>query len=217
LADTVKISWVDGTHEIELDGTKVEYHLDKNLTTVSTPVLKALISGTTTATTANKLVDSTKDFITNAYEGMLVFNTTDSTFAFVTVIDSTTTLTLSKDIMTSGEGYELWPTPTMKVMDFKQINESFTINCGLSGVNSTNDLIKLIGLAYNTDNEPLKFTWRERVFNDCWIKGISVIDIMSISGTTENGESQTFGSGQVNDDTLTYTITIMLIKGTKIA
>ena len=62
-------------------------------------------SGTTTSTTADKLVDSGQNFVTTVRVGAKVFNTTDSTTALVTAIDSNTTLSLSADIMTSGEDY----------------------------------------------------------------------------------------------------------------
>lgn len=63
-------------------------------------------SGTTTATTANKLVNANKTFDSSVLD-KLVFNTTDGTFAKVTAVDSATTLSLSADIMTTGEAYEI--------------------------------------------------------------------------------------------------------------
>lgn len=68
-------------------------------------------SGTTTSTTANKLVDSAQNFETTIDVGMIVKNTTDDTFAYVTAVDSNTTLSLSSDIMTSGEAYTIYATP----------------------------------------------------------------------------------------------------------
>ena len=63
-------------------------------------------SGTTTSTTANKLVDSGGDFVNIGIKaGMIVYNTTDSTEATVTAVDSATTLSLSADVFTSGEVY----------------------------------------------------------------------------------------------------------------
>ena len=68
----------------------------------------AFLSGTSTGTTANKLVDSGATFETNAVQiGDLVRNTTDSTTALVTAIDSETTLSLDTDIFTTGEAYEV--------------------------------------------------------------------------------------------------------------
>ncbi len=71
-------------------------------------------SGTTSATTANKLedTDSGKTFTSTVSVGMVVRNTTDTTFAHVTAIDSNTILSLDADIMTTGENYTIgaeWP------------------------------------------------------------------------------------------------------------
>ena len=65
------------------------------------------ISSSATATTVGKLVDSTQDFTTNLI-GYIVYNTTDSTVATVTSVDDANTLTLSADIMASGENYTLY-------------------------------------------------------------------------------------------------------------
>ena len=61
------------------------------------------LSGTNTSVTANKLVDSGATFETENIEvGDRVENTTDSTTALVTAIDSETTLSLDTDIFTAG-------------------------------------------------------------------------------------------------------------------
>jgi hypothetical protein len=65
------------------------------------------VSGTTTSTTANKLVDSTASFTSNLL-GYIVYNTSDSTVATVTAVDDANTLSLSADIMDSGEAYTLY-------------------------------------------------------------------------------------------------------------
>ena len=64
-------------------------------------------SGSASSTSTGKLVDSTKDFTTGVAIGDVVNNLTDSTTATVTAIDNSTTLSLSSDIMTSGENYEI--------------------------------------------------------------------------------------------------------------
>jgi len=65
------------------------------------------VSGTATATTTNKLVDSGAAFSSNLV-GFIVYNTTDSTVAKVTAVDSPTQLTLSANIMANGENYTLY-------------------------------------------------------------------------------------------------------------
>lgn len=62
-------------------------------------------SGTTTATTANKLEDSGASF--SGLVGYTVKNTTDTTYAQIKAVDSGTVLSLSTDIFTNGEGYEI--------------------------------------------------------------------------------------------------------------
>jgi len=64
-------------------------------------------SGTADGTTASKLVDSTAAFTGNL-TGYIVYNTTDNTAAYVTGVDSATQLSLSADIMASGEAYVLY-------------------------------------------------------------------------------------------------------------
>ena len=70
-------------------------------------------SGTATATTTNKLVDSAQNFTQTVQLRDLVVNTTDGTVAFVSAVDSDTTLSLvdvansASNIMASGEVYEI--------------------------------------------------------------------------------------------------------------
>ena len=76
--------------------------------TINIPnVSGASLSSTTTGTAANKLVDSTASFTSNLL-GYIVYNTTDSTVATVTAIDDANTLSLSADIMASGEAYTIY-------------------------------------------------------------------------------------------------------------
>ena len=70
-------------------------------------------SGTTDGTTASKLVQSGQNFITTVDIGMIVYNTTDSTYANVTAIDSDTTLSLDSDIMATAEAYTIYKTPKL--------------------------------------------------------------------------------------------------------
>ena len=62
-------------------------------------------SGTTDGTTANKLVDSTASFTSNLV-GYIVYSGTQ--IAKVTAVDDAGTLSLSADIMISGESYTLY-------------------------------------------------------------------------------------------------------------
>ncbi len=62
-------------------------------------------SGVTSATTATKLEDSTQNFLSTVSVGDLVRNTTDTTFALVTAVDSDTVLSVDSDIFTITENY----------------------------------------------------------------------------------------------------------------
>lgn len=80
-------------------------------------------SGTTDGTTANKLVHSGADFVSDAVKiGNVVANITDQTFATVTAIDSATTLSLSADIFVSGEVYTI-EGPRTRLMGWYQARD----------------------------------------------------------------------------------------------
>ena len=87
-------------------------------------LLDELDRGTTTSTTANKLVDSTQNFNTTAQVGSFIKNTTDSTTASVTAIDSDTTLSISSNIMASGENYILFAKPYV-VFELSELARDF--------------------------------------------------------------------------------------------
>lgn len=93
----------NGTQILIVDGTN-GYIYDTTYSTFFQ--IKQYSADTTDGTTANKLVDSGADFSGDGVQaGMIVYNTTDSTEATVTAVDSGTTLSLSSDIFTSGENY----------------------------------------------------------------------------------------------------------------
>ena len=68
-------------------------------------------SGTTTSTTANKLVDSSANFTSTVTVGDKIINQDSGATALVTNIDSTTSLTLDADIMVSGQEYTVDNSP----------------------------------------------------------------------------------------------------------
>lgn len=68
----------------------------------SIPYPAVVASGTNSSVTASKLVCSSGAFITkNVAVGDIVYNTTDSTAATVTAVDSETTLSLNANIFTA--------------------------------------------------------------------------------------------------------------------
>lgn len=75
--------------------------------------------GTATSTLLNSLVDATKDQFLSTDVGKWIYNSTDRTWAVVTVCVDETTLTLSKNIMASGESYQMF---NRGCTDSKEIN-----------------------------------------------------------------------------------------------
>ena len=68
-------------------------------------------SGTTTGTTANKLIDSSQNFTSTVTNGDKVINQANGSSALVTNVDSNTQLTLDADIMVSGQEYTIDNSP----------------------------------------------------------------------------------------------------------
>ena len=64
-------------------------------------------SGTTTSASTRKLIDSGGGLLLTVHKDDWVYNTTDETYAYVESVDSDTQLTLSKDIMGSGDTYQV--------------------------------------------------------------------------------------------------------------
>ena len=72
-----------------------------------------IVSSTTDGVDPGKLEDGNQDFIAlGVTPGMIVYNTTDSTAAYVTAIESANVLILSVDIMASAENYVIYGAAT---------------------------------------------------------------------------------------------------------
>jgi hypothetical protein len=78
------------------------------------PMPNVIVTSTATATTANKLVDSTKNFSSvganplNVQVGDTVYNNTFPSGATVTNVDSATQLSLNSNIIASTDAYTLY-------------------------------------------------------------------------------------------------------------
>ncbi len=86
--------------------------------------------GTTDGTTANKLVDSSQNFLTTVTVGDVIHNTTDGTYARVTAVDSDTTLSLDHDIMVSGEAYVIQHSDAAKARASLILDDGWVITDG---------------------------------------------------------------------------------------
>jgi hypothetical protein len=127
---------------------------DNGDTDLETPVIVSENdSGTTTSTSANHLVETGQNFTSTVDVGDIVMNTTDNTWAYVTQVNSNTDLTLSSDIMVSGENYIVGT--SKKVIDtsypvFDENNLQATISCTLLGLEGNGNIITEFGL-FNDD------------------------------------------------------------------
>ena len=97
--------------ELIRDYFKTEYYnLAVDGIWVDIDVTAQITSGTTTATTANKLVDTNNNFIRKLLPSsftLTVNNVTDDTSATVSAVDDDNTLSVSSDIFESGEEYTI--------------------------------------------------------------------------------------------------------------
>jgi hypothetical protein len=119
------------------------------------PMPNVIVTSTATATTANKLVDSTKNFTslgTNPLSiqvGDIVYNTTTSTAATVTNVDSATQLSLNANIMAATNAYTLYSgtnIPGSVEPCVLYVGVGGTLNVTTAG----GDVVNLVGIASGT-------------------------------------------------------------------
>lgn len=145
----------------QVDAVERGYLLVKNPNSTSATA-EDLSTGTTTATTASKLVNSGAAF-NSTYLNKTVYNTTDNTFATVTVVDSATQLSLSADIMTTGEAYVIG-----------DASKALTRLCVVAGQS-----------LYLLSSKVLKI-------KDCWLNSSNIPLQQKTTGWIENNYSQTW-------------------------
>lgn len=103
----IKRKMAKGSLAVVPDVESAPYFLKLALGTLATAIAEAARhTGTATSTSAGKLVDTSGSFIVNGVlAGDAVHNTTNDTWAVVVTRDSATQLTITPDIMTSGNAY----------------------------------------------------------------------------------------------------------------
>jgi hypothetical protein len=108
-------------------------------------------SGTTDDAAANKLKDSDQNFLTTIKVGMVVKNTTDTTYSYVTAVDSNGILSLNDDIMANSENYTIYANMFGSVVFNDEAGDDFHL-----GATDT----VAINKGYDTSGEaaPLNFT-----------------------------------------------------------
>ena len=112
------LQFLQDTGAVTYDATETGFAIENELKRLSrySPVLIDVIfqvesrTGSDTAGTASKLTDTTESqfLSTDPTNEKVVHNITDDTWAVVTGYTSTSVLSISKDIMASGESYELY-------------------------------------------------------------------------------------------------------------
>ena len=112
------LQWLQDTGAATFDATETGYAIENELKRLSryVPALIDVIfkiesrEGSDTAGTASKLTDTTKSqfLSTDDDNQKVIHNITDDTWAVVTGYTSTSVLTLSANIMASGEEYEIY-------------------------------------------------------------------------------------------------------------
>ena len=119
------------------------------------PMPSVIVTSLATATTANKLVDSTKNFSSvgvnplNVQVGDTVYNNTLSSAAMVTNVDSATQLSLNADIMVSTNAYTLYSgtnIPGSVEPCVLYVGVGGTLNVTTAG----GDVVNLVGIASGT-------------------------------------------------------------------
>ena len=121
---SVVTSIFNGTHTLQnniiqdslsydiLDGSDFntsEYNIINDSTNIAQAYDGSTVveSGTTDSTSSNKLIQSGQNFQTTVQVGMVIKNTTDTTYTYVTAVDSDTQLSVNDDIFISGEGFSI--------------------------------------------------------------------------------------------------------------
>lgn len=134
----------------------------------------AITNGTATSTSANKLVNSAASFDSSVLN-KTVYNSTDETWAKVTAVDSATQLSLSTNIMTSGESYVI-------------ANATNSIQNALAlvpGVRNCNTTIKVCdGIEYSPSASQAAVTIRGKNYSDNYELKIEGTKDLKVSGTS---------------------------------
>ncbi len=81
---------------------------DVNVADIQSEFDVTVKSGTARATTANHLIDNVANQFVAADVGRKVWNTTDNTYATITIYNSISDVTIDTNIMANGEGYKLF-------------------------------------------------------------------------------------------------------------
>ncbi|MAU64024.1 MAG: hypothetical protein CMC38_06775 [Flavobacteriaceae bacterium] len=154
-------------------------------------------SGTTTSANSDKLEDSSQNFTSTVIPGDFLINTTDNTYADIKAVDSDTTLSLSSDIMASGEEYTIKRGSSL-VVSSGTAKVTYTPNSNFAGSDS------------------FKFKARDKGVGDDELTDVeNSVDAATVSITVNNtdndppvAQDQTLST---NEETETGTITLVAV------
>ena len=119
------------------------------------PMPNVIVSSLTTSANTNKLIDTTKNFTSlgtnplNVQVGDIVYNTTSSTAATVTNVDTATQLSLNANIMAATNNYTLYSgTNTAGSVEpcVLYVGVGGTLNVTTAG----GDVVNFVGIASGT-------------------------------------------------------------------
>jgi len=113
------IKWISTGTPSEI----TQYYRPSNTNEDGTNASSPTDSGTTTSATANKLIQTGQNFNSTVTVGDIILNTTDNTTAIVDSVDSNTQLSISSDIMASGENYLIISPPSFTINFDDEIDE----------------------------------------------------------------------------------------------
>lgn len=116
------------------------------------PLITTATTGTTTGTSTSKLIDSSANFTTTTKVGMRIKNTTDTTYTYITAVDSDTQLSINDDIFTASEGYEIYQAFVRTVTFEDEAGDDFHLDSTDTGaVDYGTDLSGDANLAFTDD------------------------------------------------------------------
>ena len=167
-------------------------------------------SGTTDSASTNKLVDSSQDFSSTVQAGDFIINTTDNTYADVKAVDNNTTLSISADIMASGETYVIKRGTTLVVVS-GNTKVTYTPNSNFAGSDSFKFKARDKGVnddsATDVENSIVAATVSITINNTDNDPPVAEDQSITISEDTESGTITLVAADPDPDDTtLTYTI-----------
>ena len=156
-----------------------------------------ITSGTDDAGTADKLTDSTATFNNGSVlVDDYVYNYTTNQYAVVTAIDSATVLSISADIFSSGDSYEISRNQTSVTFPFndapdeEKVFKTISLDSNVAWITDvTTDLSNgTIDDSWYTLKEGEYYSWIRRDANDLdpenlSLQGIGVIDTFTTSDT----------------------------------